>query len=109
MSTSMTMALGAATVLLAAARALEQLLQFRRITGATAGPISIPSASLLAPTAGAMTLMYADIVGADSALMVATWISTLSSTAAWASTTLLIAAHSSAAKAADSVACGDES
>ena len=108
MSTTMTFVLGATPALLATARALEQLLHLRRITGAPASPMHVAPASLLAPAAGAMTLMYAHIVGADSALMAATTINTLSATAIWAWTCFLRASHRSALKAAEPAAGGDQ-
>jgi hypothetical protein len=108
MTSTMTLALGAAIVLFAAARALEQLRHLRHITGAPVGPIHAAPASPLAPAAGVTTLMYAYLIGADSALMAATTINTLSATAIWAWTSFLSASHRSALKAAEHAACGDQ-
>lgn len=106
----MTPALGAAIVLLSAARALAQLLHLRRMSGARVGQTHAAAGSTLAPVAGAMTLTYAYLISGDSALMAATTINTLSATATavWVWARSLSASHRSALKAAEPAAGGDQ-
>ena len=106
----MTLALGAAIVLLAAARALAQLLHLHRMSSARVSQTHAAVGSTLAPVAGVMTLTYAYLISGDSALMAATTINTLSATATavWAWARLLSASHRSALKAAGQAACGDQ-
>lgn len=108
MTSTVTLALGAAIVFLAAARALTQLLHLRRMSGARVGQPHAAAGSTLAPVAGAMTLAYAYLISGDSALMAATTINTLSATAIWAWTSFRSASHRSAKKAAEHGACGDQ-
>jgi hypothetical protein len=66
-------------VALAIARTGEQLLHIYKSHQPTQHRVS-----LLAPVAGAATLVYAHSIGADLALLVATWINTSTSAFAWA-------------------------
>lgn len=110
MTSTVTLALGAAIVLLATARALAQLLHLRRMSGARVGQTHAAAGSTLAPVAGAMTLIYAYLISGDSALMAATTINTLSAiaTAVCARARFLSASHPSASNAAKCAACGEQ-
>lgn len=110
MTSTVTLALGGAIVLLAVARALAQLLHLLRMSGARVSQMHAVVGSTLAPVAGALTLIYAYLISGDSALMAATTINTLSATgtAIWAWARFLSASHRSALKAAKHAACGDQ-
>ena len=63
-------------VLLAVARASEQLVLVHRSRVSAPGSPSTPRASLLPPAAGAVALAYGHLIGADPSLLVATWLNT---------------------------------
>lgn len=78
-------------IALACARSYEQLLPVVR--SRRFGPASAvsPHVSLLSPFAGAAALAYGHAIGADTALLVATWLHTATATLAVMLTTLDLA------------------
>ena len=78
MSSSIKWVLEAAIVLLACARAVEQLVQLRRSGRPTTKPRRPESGSLLAPAAGVVAIAYAHFVSGETGLAIAAWISTIS-------------------------------
>ena len=68
-------------VALAGGRAWEQLLSvIRRRWGALSATVS-PQVSMFNPLAGAAALAYGHVIGADSALLIATWLHTIAAAA----------------------------
>lgn len=63
-------------VLLAVARASEQLVLVHRSRVSVPGRPSSSRASLLTPAAAAVGLAYGHLIGADASLLVATWLNT---------------------------------
>lgn len=71
---------------LACARTCEQLLHLYHSHRSAPAAAASPRASVLSPVAGLAALAYAHTIGADSALLIATWLHT-----ATASVTVMIA------------------
>lgn len=69
-------------VALACARSWEQLLPAIRSRRGAVAPAAFPRASVLSPIAGMAALAYAHAIGADRALLIASWSHTTAALAA---------------------------
>ena len=81
-------ALAALAVALACARSFEQLLPAVRNRWFGLAPVFSPQVSKLSPFAGAAALAYGHAIGADTALLIATWLHTATAMAVVAITPL---------------------
>lgn len=75
-------------IVLACARSCEQLLPLIRRRRYALAPADSPQVSLLSPCAGAAALAYGHAIGADSALLIATWTHTAAAVTALLITSL---------------------
>lgn len=78
------LSLEAATVLLAAARATEQLANLRNdVTAGSKQDHQLAADSLFAPAASAAAVAYGHFIGANAILLVATWMNTIAGSFCW--------------------------
>lgn len=82
MDSSIRNGLAVLAIVLACARSLEQLLPVVRSCQFSLAPAASPQVSLLSFFAGAAALAYGHAIGADTALLIATWLHTATATLA---------------------------